>query len=138
MRIVIDTNVLISAIFWTGQPKQILNRVRNGELTFLASESLLNELREVLIRGDKPFRLSGEEAERIVTEMRELAEIIETNTQVDLCKHENDNRVLECAVDGGAECIITGDLDLLKLKSYKKVKIMMVRDFLTGRKGKKG
>jgi putative PIN family toxin of toxin-antitoxin system len=55
MRIVIDTNVLISATFWTGNPKQLLNKVRRGEVTFITSETLLEELKEVLTREDKPF-----------------------------------------------------------------------------------
>ena len=48
MRVVIDTNVLISAIFWTRKPKQILNKVRRGEITFLTSEFILEELKPVI------------------------------------------------------------------------------------------
>jgi len=58
VRIVIDTNVLISATFWTGNPKQLLNRVRKKEFVLLTSQILLNELKEILIRPDKPFKLS--------------------------------------------------------------------------------
>ena len=57
MRVVIDTNVLISAIFWTGKPKQILNKVRREEITFLTSESILKELKNVLRKAGKPFKL---------------------------------------------------------------------------------
>lgn len=62
MRGVIDTNVLISAIFWSGKPKQIVNMVRRGEIKFLTSRILLDELKEILVRDDKPFRLSEGEA----------------------------------------------------------------------------
>jgi len=58
VRVVIDTNVLISAIFWTGKPKQLLNHVRRKNITFVTSKHLLNELKEILIRDDKPFHLS--------------------------------------------------------------------------------
>ena len=68
--------MLISVIFWTGKPKQLLNKVRRRELIFLASEILLYELEEVLVRKDKPFKLSAEEAGRIVTAVRDLAEIV--------------------------------------------------------------
>ena len=132
MRVVIDTNVLISATFWTGKPKQLLNKVRHGEVTFLTSEILLDELKEVLVREDKPFKLSEEEAERVVTEMRDLAEIVQTHSRVTVCQDEKDNRVLECAIDGGAECIITGDRHLLELESFQGVKIMTVTDFFRG------
>jgi putative PIN family toxin of toxin-antitoxin system len=130
VRIVIDTNVLISAIFWGGKPKQLLNKVRRGEVTFLTSEDLLNEFKEVLMRKDKPFKLSSEEAEHVVTEMRGIAQIIHPNSQVIVCKDERDNKVLECAIDGGAEYVISGDLHLLGLKSFKGVKVISVMDFL--------
>jgi len=130
VKIVIDTNVLISAIFWTGKPKQLLNKVRRGEATFLISEDLLIEFKEVLMRKDKPFKLSLEEAERVVTEMRGIAQIVHPNSQVVVCKDERDNKVLECAIDGRAEYVISGDLHLLGLKSFKGVKIISVMDFL--------
>jgi putative PIN family toxin of toxin-antitoxin system len=48
VRVVIDTNVLISAIFWTGKPKQLLNHVRRQKITFVTSNQLLDELRQIL------------------------------------------------------------------------------------------
>ena len=130
MRVVIDTNVLISAIFWTGKPKQVLNKVRRGEITFLTSEFILEEIRDVLTREDTPFKLSAEEAERIVTEMRNLAVVVKIGSHVSVCKDENDNKVLDCAIDGNANCIITGDSHLLQLSSFQKIDIMTVSDFL--------
>ena len=130
MRVVIDTNVLISAIFWTGKPKQILNKVRRAEILFLTSGILLEELKEVLIKKDKPFNLSEEEAERIIVEMRELAEIIQIHTREAACPDEKDNRVLECALDGGAKFIVTGDVHLLKLNPFKGIRVTTVTDFL--------
>jgi putative PIN family toxin of toxin-antitoxin system len=130
MRIVMDTNVLISATFWTGKPKQLLNQVRHQKVTLITSESLLDELKEVLMRQDKPFKLSGEEAGRVVTAIRNLAEIVQTHSQVAICHDERDNKVIECAIDGKAECIISGDLHLLGLKSFKGIRIMTVSDFL--------
>jgi putative PIN family toxin of toxin-antitoxin system len=82
------------------------------------------------MRKDKPFKLSSEEAERVVTEMRGIAQIIHPNSQVIVCKDERDNKVLECAIDGGAEYVISGDLHLLGLKSFKGVKVISVMDFL--------
>lgn len=79
MRVVIDTNVLISAIFWTGPPKVLLNKVRQNEFVFLTSQILLNELKEILIRPDKPFKLSEKEAAQAVNEIRSLAEIVRSS-----------------------------------------------------------
>ena len=135
MRVVIDTNVLISATFWTGKPKHLLNKVRQGEISFLTSDILLNELREVLVREDKPFKLSKSEAEQIVTEIRNFAEIIEIKHKLAVCKDEMDNRVLECAKDGKASFVISEDQHLLDLKSFRGVRIMTVSEFLHNLKG---
>ena len=131
MRVVIDTNVLISAIFWTGKPKHLLNQVRLGKLTFLTSIALLAELKEILTRKDKPFKLSVVEAEQVVAAMRDLAEIVEPRQRLSICQDEDDNRVLECALEGRAEWIITGDLHLLRLQSLQGVPIVTVAGFLS-------
>ena len=131
MRAVIDTNVLISAIFWPGKPKQLLNQVRRGKISFLTSEVLLAELKRVLTRADKPFKLSETEAERVLAAIRDLAEVVEPHSTATQCRDDADNRVLECALDGRADWIITGDMDLLDLLSFEGITIATVADFLT-------
>ena len=130
MRVVIDTNVLISAIFWTGKPKQLLNRVRHEVITFVTSNDLLNELKEILIRRDKPFHLSDNEADQVVETMRGVAEVVKIHSRITVCHDEMDNKVLACAIDGKAEYIISGDIHLLGLGSFKSIRIMTVSDFL--------
>jgi len=131
VRAVIDTNVLISAIFWPGKPKQLLNQVRRGQVIFLTSEVLLAELKEVLTRQDKPFRLSEEDAQRVLSSVRDLAEIVQTHSAVTICRDADDNRVLECAIDGGANRIVTGDGHLLELGFFNGIEIVTVADFLS-------
>ena len=98
MRIVIDTNVLISAIFWTGKPKQLLNYVRRQKIIFVTSNQLLGELKEILTRQDKPFHLQDNEADQVVEAMRRSAEIIESHSPINVCGDEMDNRVIACAM----------------------------------------
>jgi putative PIN family toxin of toxin-antitoxin system len=131
VRVVIDTNVLISAIFWTGKPKQLLNYVRRQKITFVTSNQLLDELRQILVRQDKSFHLQDKEADRVVEALRGFAEVVESHSEITVCHDEMDNRVIACAIDGKAEYIITGDLHLLGLGSYKSAKIMTVVDFLS-------
>ena len=128
MRVVIDTNVLISAIFWSGKPKRILNMARRGDFTFITSEALLQELKRVL--SEDPFRLEDEEISKIENSIREIAEIEKPQTKVQECRDEADNRVLECAIEGRADYIVTGDEDLLGLTSFRGVRIAKVADFL--------
>ncbi len=66
IRVVIDTNVLISAIFWAGKPKKLLNKVRKGKVIFLTSNSLIEELKDVLTAKDKPFKLEESEVKLII------------------------------------------------------------------------
>jgi len=122
MRVVLDTNVLISAIFWTGKPKDILNVVRKRKVVFVTSQ--------VLLDSNKPFQLEENDAERVVRHIKDLAEIIRVTNRVTVCKHEADNRVLECAFCGKADYIITGDKDLLGLKSFEGIKIIKAAGFL--------
>jgi putative PIN family toxin of toxin-antitoxin system len=108
VRIVIDTNVLISAIFWTGKPKQLLNHVRRKKITFVTSNQLLGELKEILTRQDKPFHLPDNEADQVVEAMRGSAEIIESHRPINVCDDDMDNRVIACAIDGGLSISLPG------------------------------
>jgi uncharacterized protein len=129
LRVVIDTNVLISALFWVGRPKRLLNLVRFNKIAFITSEPLLTEMKAVCIATNKPFRLSKDEADKIIDHLKDIAaEIVYVKSKVTLCKDEADNRVLECALDGKADYIVTGDKDLLSLKSFKGIKIVKVSD----------
>ena len=130
MRVVIDTNIVISAIFWAGRPKRLLNSVRRGELTFLTSETLLAELKEVLTSEDRPFRLGESDANRIIDHLKDITELVSTTSKVAVCKDDPDNRVLECALDGRAGYIVTGDGHLLDLKTFKGIRIVKIADFL--------
>lgn len=128
MRVVIDTNILISAIFWGGKPKRLLNSVRRGEIIFLTTETLLAELREVLTSRDKPFRLSDKDAGIIIDHLKGISHLVSTTVKINVCRDEPDNRVLECALDGGADSIVTGDNDLLDLKTFKGIRIVRIND----------
>jgi putative PIN family toxin of toxin-antitoxin system len=108
-----------------------LNKVRKRELVFVTSQVLLNELRQILVRTDKPFNVSDEAANRILHSITDLAEIVQPASSVTTCRHEQDNRVLECAIDGKADWIISGDRHLLELQSFQKVTIGTVADFLS-------
>jgi len=130
LRIVIDTNVLISAIFWPGKPKQLLNAVRRGEIIFISSESLLEELKGVLISLVKPFRLGEAEADLIIGHLKEISNVVHPKREIHVCRDEADNRVLECVLDGQADFIITGDKDLLELGIFEGIKIAKLSDLV--------
>ena len=84
-----------------------------------------------LVRTDKPFQLSASEAKRVVNAIRSMAVVVDVSSHVSICRDEPDNRVLECAIDGQAGWIITGDQDLLALQAFRGVKIGSVADFFS-------
>lgn len=130
MRALIDTNVMISGTFWPGKSKILLNAVRQRRITCVTSETLLEEFREILMDPQRPFRLSVQDASRIVNAWRSLATVITPTSHVAVCRDPDDNRVLECALDGHVEYIITGDKDLLELGEFQGIRIVTVSDFL--------
>jgi putative PIN family toxin of toxin-antitoxin system len=129
MRLVLDTNVLISAILFGGKPRQVLEMVITGQHRLLISSAILDELVEVLVR-DK-FRFPAENTERIRQEIVDMADLIAPRRRLRVViRDPADDRVIECAAAGKADCIVSGDKDLLDLKQYRGMPIMSPAEFL--------
>ena len=126
-----DTNIFISGTFWRGLPRRALHLAKRGRIEVVTCESLLDELRDVLTRPDKPFRLSVKEAEKVINNVRSHVRLVTPTRKVDVCRDPSDNLVIECALTGGAQYIVTGDLDLKVLRRYKEIEIVDVRTFLS-------
>ena len=129
MRVVADTNILVSALLFGGPPEQVFLAGLRGEIQLLISLSLLQELEKVL---KEKFKLSFHLVREIIEEVREVAEIVEVSSRIKAISYpDEDNRVLECAVDGKAEFIVTGDTKhILPLKGYGGIKILSPSEFL--------
>lgn len=133
---VLDTNVLISGTFWLGPPKEVLHRAKVGFFQVVISPALLAELHDVLTREDKPFRLSTAEAKKVEVDVLSYTQVVRPKAHVTACRDSADNRVLECALEAGANFVVTGDHDLLEIGHYREIKIVKIRaflDFLGGR-----
>jgi putative PIN family toxin of toxin-antitoxin system len=129
MRLVLDTNVLVSAIAFGGPPRDVLQTVVTGAHRLVLSPAILDGLHRVLI-GSK-FRYSVAVADHIDAELREIAEIVEPGTRLSVITRDpEDNRVLECAVEGGAEVIVSGDRDLLAVGRYVGIPVCRPQEFL--------
>jgi len=127
--IVLDTNVLISAIVFGRGPRTILEMVIAGKIRCALSFAILDELRDVLQRSK--FGLSPEQAITVVEELRGLCEILNPARRLRTIKADpDDNRILECAVQAQADTIVSGDAHLLKLKQFRGIPIMSPADFL--------
>ena len=130
VRYVFDTNVIISALlFENSKPAQAFQyALANGEV--LLSLDLLEELNEVL--GRKKFNkyVTNEEREEFLEALIERAVLIEIVENVQKCRDPKDDKVLELALNGEAQYIITGDRDLLVLNPFRNVRVITVEDFL--------
>jgi putative PIN family toxin of toxin-antitoxin system len=127
VRAVIDTNVLVSALFWRGPPHTLLEEARSGVLTFVSSSALLAELDEVL--REPKFRSLmtrlGHDAEQVVSSLRQLAEIIDPPPLgASVSRDRDDDALLALAIAAHADMIVSGDADLLVLKGHLGIPIV--------------
>jgi putative PIN family toxin of toxin-antitoxin system len=128
MKIVLDTNVLISAFFWNGNERKVLEKCRAKELDLLISPEILAELDAVL---DRKFSVPEEKRAEYSKNIILISKLVFPNKRIAVIKADpSDNRILECAVDGEAEFIISGDGHLLKLEIYKGIEILTAKLFL--------
>ena len=134
MRIVIDTNLLVSGLISNDLPRQLLNAAKAGEFEFCTSETLLNELLDVLSREKFATRLSraGLTPLGIVDDLRKLAVIAAPIAVPRVVSTDpDDDHVLAAALAGRADLIASGDKrDLLPLGSYEGIEIVTARQAL--------
>ena len=129
MRIVLDTNILISGIISSqGAPRRLLNAARAQHFAFCSSDTLLAELLGVLEREKFATRLThaGLTPAGIVNELRSLAEIVITPTNASrvVPGDADDDHVIAAAFFTRAELIVSGDVHLLSLKQYQDIAIV--------------
>jgi uncharacterized protein len=125
---VLDTNVLLAAIITEGICSKLLHRARIREFSLISCLFIIKELRRIL---SKKFRLSQEELALTMEPIREaFSQVIEHNLKItDVCRDAADDNIIACVVAARAEYLVTGDSDLLEIKSYKETKIITPRDF---------
>ena len=128
MKVVFDTNILVSAlVFPGGRADAALRRIVEEQDQLIISKAILAELLRVL--GSK-FSRDSEELAHVAVFLSELALTVKPRRRLRVVKDEPDNRILECALTGRAEVIVTGDHSLLALGEYKGVRIIRLREYL--------
>ena len=127
--IVLDTNVILSAILFGGKPRQILEMALHGSIQIYLSEPLVEELSSVLRRPK--FHYNAEAVQIIISELIGIAKWVEPAQQISIIDEDpDDNRVLECAKEAKAQFLITGDNHLLNIKEYSGIRIINPGRFL--------
>jgi putative PIN family toxin of toxin-antitoxin system len=128
MRVVFDTNIFVSAFVIQGglADKALLNIIE-GRDDLVLSKAILDELLSVLVAK---FSRDEDEISRIALFLSEIAEWTNPTETIDILKDEPDNRILECATSGKAAAIVTGDKEMLRLGSFRGVKILSLKAYL--------
>ncbi|HUK85840.1 MAG TPA: putative toxin-antitoxin system toxin component, PIN family [Candidatus Acidoferrum sp.] len=132
-KVVLDTNVWISAFLWGGKPAEIIKAAEQNRLIIFASEEIVVEISQVLTYPKIRSVYQGTELSRetlIQTVMR-IAKFVRVTKKLNVVQeHSADNKFVECALASGADYIVSGDKHLLKVACYKKTQIVSVKEFL--------
>lgn len=128
MKVVFDTNILVSAlVFPGGQGEAALRRIIDEQDQLVISKPILDELLGILGRK---FSRDAEELAHVAVFLSELAQYVKPRRRLHVVQDEPDNRILECALTGRAKAIVTGDHALLALREYQGVRVISLREYL--------
>ena len=121
LKVVMDTNVFISGVFFNGPPYQILNAWQSGEFELVVSQEILDEYRRV---GE----IMAEERPKIDLEHAKVYKSAKLKEPV--CEDPDDDKFFACALASGSSVIISGDKHLLKVSGYQGIEVLKPREFL--------
>jgi hypothetical protein len=128
MRVVLDTNVFVSALVRGGRPLEAVEFCLSGGCELIASEPILGELAGIL---SGKFGWQQREIRDAVERIRQFSDVVNPAIVVTDCSDPDDNRILEAAVAGAAECIVSGDKHLRRMKAYRGIEILNASGFLS-------
>lgn len=129
MKVILDTNVFVSGVFFSGPPYRILEAWRDGKIQLVMSQEILDEYRRV---GES----LAEQFSNV--ELQPMLELITTNAELfsvqnlpePVCKDPDDDKFLACALASKCKVIISGDKNLLKVSGFHGIRVIRPRDFV--------
>lgn len=128
LRVVLDTNIFVSSVFWKGKPYNIVQLAFDDKIKVCVSLEILQELERVLRRN---FQEENDFIKSQINLILEYAEVINVVSKINAVKEDpDDDKIIECAVDSKADYIVTGDPHLLNFKEFKGIKIVNAAYFV--------
>jgi len=128
MRVVFDSNVLLAALLFPGgRAEAAVTRILEGRDELVISASILQEVLSVLATK---FSRDKEELSRVAVVLGEMGTLVEPSRRLSVFADDPDNRILECAVEGKAEAIVTGDKAILAAGEYEGIRLITLADYL--------
>ena len=130
MRVVLDTNAVVSALLFSGISSELVSLWQKGLITLLLSREILDEYLRVF--SYPKFELTEEEIKELIQEeILPYAEVVKPKRRLRVVQRDpSDDKFIECAVAGKARVIISGDKDLLSLGRYRQIRILSPAKFL--------
>lgn len=129
VRGVLDTNVLVSAALLTGPPRKAFDKLLDNG-TILVSEPVILELAEVLNRERFDRYVTYEDRMKFLVGFLKVAEMVEVVDSIEACRDPKDDKLLELAISGLADVLVTGDKDLLVLNPFHGISIITPSEYL--------
>jgi putative PIN family toxin of toxin-antitoxin system len=127
-RLVLDSNIWISAFQFGGKAALIVDMALAGELEIAISQPIVDETGRIL---RNKFGWDGEQLNYAIEQMLSCTRMIAPTQRLDVVPDDKkDNIIIECAVAAGSGFIVTGDKDLLRMKEYQGIPIIQLREFL--------
>jgi len=126
LKVVLDTNIFVSAFLTKGDCARIVRMWEKGKFILITSTEILKEIVDVLTYLGAPRHHTS----RLLKLVQQKARLVEPYLKVNVSRHSADNKFLECAIEGNAEVIVSGDDDLKVIGEYKGIRIISIRYFL--------
>ena len=129
MKIILDANVLISAFFWGGNPRKVLERAITKTDELFITKEILEEIEEVM--GRPKFHADKEKIDYFINSLEEIGnKIIPKRKIKNGSRDKTDNKYIECGITANVDYIVSGDIHLLELKEYDSIKIVAPKEYL--------
>ena len=133
LKAVLDTNVWVSAMIWGGLPAEVISAAENKRICIITLEAIIEEINQTLAypRLRRVCEDAGVNRQELIEAVLRIGRLVEVKMKGNVV-HEDpaDNKFLECAFDGKADFLVTGDEHLLRIGHYKATRIVSVRQFL--------
>jgi len=128
IKIVADTNTLISAFGWEGNEYQLIEKCLLGEVTMVLSLNILKEFKDVAKRPK--FGFGDEDIDEFIDALIRICVVVQPEKKLEVSRDPKDNIILECAISGNVDYIVSGDDDLLDLEEYGGIGIVNAKEVL--------
>jgi len=129
MKIVLDANIFVSSFFWGGNPRLVLERAISKLDELFISEEILEEISDVL--GRPKFHTSKNQIEYYIKSIKNVGNVIKAQKKIkNGSRDKTDNKYIECGIAANVDYIISGDIHLLEIKKYGKIKIVTAKEYL--------